>query len=119
MIDIRPLNPVREVGDGDTRIGRFTDSEWRGLIELVRRYGFEPPEGDQAYHPQAFDQPIEIEPETSQRLWEAVSAVYNDDAVPSGVSYAFGRAGVTRLLGCAQIGAEHGGIEIRRAREED
>ena len=64
MIDVRPLNPVHRVGDPDTRIGRFEDSEWRNLIELAQRYGFEPPD-DQIYHPPAYDQPIEIDAEAS------------------------------------------------------
>lgn len=118
MIDIRPLNPVHVVGDPDTRIGRFTDSEWRSLIDLVKRHGFDPPDIE-IYYPQAYDQPVEIDPEASQGLWEAISAVHKEDAVPPGASYAFGRAGVNRLVGCAQTGAEQGGIEIRRAREED
>lgn len=119
MIDIRPLNPVRRVGDPDTRIARFEESEWRDLIELVRRYGFEPLDL-QTYYPQAYDRPVEIDPETSQGLWEAISDVYKDDAVPPGVpSFAVGRVRVKQLMECAQIGADQGGIEIRRAREED
>ena len=46
MIDIRPLNPAHTSGDRDTLIGRFADSEWQDLIELARRYGFEPPNNE-------------------------------------------------------------------------
>lgn len=75
--------------------------------------------GLQAYYPQAYDRPVEIDPETSQGLWEAISAVYNGDEVPPGVPYLVGRLRVKQLVDCAGIGAEHGGIEIRRAREGD
>jgi hypothetical protein len=73
MIDIRPLNPAHTSGDRDTLIGRFADSEWQDLIELARRYGFEPP-NDENYLPSRYDEPIEIDAETSQGLLEAISA---------------------------------------------
>ena len=47
-----------------------------------------------------------------------MSAVFNDDAIPPGVPSAAGRLGVRQLMECAQLGAEQGGIEIRRSREE-
>jgi hypothetical protein len=63
-------------------------------------------------------EPIEIDAETSQGLLEAISAVFNDDGIPPGVPSAAGRLGVRQLMECAQLGAEQGGIEIRRSREE-
>ena len=117
MIHIRPLNPGHTSGDRDTLIGRFADPEWQDLIELARRYGFEPPNNEN-YLPSRYDEPIEIDAETSQGLLEAISAVFNDDAIPPGVPSAAGRLGVRQLMECAQLGAEQGGIEIRRSREE-
>ena len=97
MIDIRPLNPAHTSGDRDTLIGRFADSEWQDLIELARRYGFEPP-NDENYLPRRYDEPIEIDAETSHGLLEAMSAVFNDDAIPPGVPSAAGRLGVRQLM---------------------
>ena len=81
MIEIRPLNPVKAIGDPDTIIASFNDSEWRNLIDLMRRYGFELPD-EQIYDLGTYDHPIEIDVETSQRLYEAVSAVHNDETAP-------------------------------------
>ena len=46
-----------------------------------------------------------------------MSTVYYADAVPPGVPSALGKLWVKQLMGCAQIGAEQGGIEIRRSRD--
>ena len=70
------------------------------------------------YLPSRYDEPIEIDAETSEGLLEATSAALNDDAIPRGVPSAAGRLGVRQLMECAQLGAEQGGIEIRRSREE-
>lgn len=153
MIEVRPLNPALTVGDRDPLIYIFADSEWWNLIELSRRYGFEPPD-KQIHFPRPYDHPVEIDTETSQRLWEAISAVYNDDAVPYALTWEesnatsfhgrveqpgiepeeayvmrevphehpelhIGKLQVKQLMGCAQIGAEQGGIEVRRVRDED
>ncbi|MDP9458460.1 MAG: hypothetical protein CYG60_20100 [Actinobacteria bacterium] len=81
MIEVRPLNPVRTTINSDPLIGRFADSEWWNLIELARRHGFEPP-NIQIHFPRPYDHPVELDTEASQGLWEAISAVYNDDVVP-------------------------------------
>ena len=108
MINVKPLNPVNVVGDPDTSIAYFTDVEWWSLIELVRQYGFEPPD---LY---SYNDSVELDAEASQGLWAASSAVHNDDAVASN---AILKSRVEKLMGCAQIGAERGGIEIRREHE--
>jgi hypothetical protein len=134
MIDIRPLNPVNTVGNPDPLIAKFNYSEWRNLIDLAHRYGFEPP-NDQIYYPRTYNHPVEIDAETSQRLYEAISAVHNDDTAPYAIIIAeerstrviarpdhdrvVGKLLVKKLMACAQIGAEQGGIEIRRSRDED
>lgn len=110
MIQVSPLDPVYIVDVSDRPIARFTDSEWRVLIELARRYGFEPPDIENYQPRRQYDNPIEIGTEGSQALWEAVSAMYNNNAVPSVDSI----LRVKQLVDCAQIGAEQRGIEIRR-----
>jgi hypothetical protein len=116
MIEIRPLKPVHTVGDQDTLIAKFADFEWRDLIELAQQYGFKPPDTEN-YLPLLNDDALEIDAETSQGLWEAMSTVYYADAVPPGVPSALGKLWVKQLMGCAQVGAEQGGIEIRRSRD--
>ena len=108
MINIRPVNPADVVGDPETSIAYFTDVEWWSLIDLVRRHGFYPPD------PHAYDHPVAFDTEASQALWAATSAAYRDDEVASNPLL---KARVAKLMGCAQIGAEHGGIEILRERE--
>src|SRR5215217_3768375 len=81
MIEIRPLNSVHTLGDQDAVIGRFADFEWRDLIELAQQYGFDPPD-IQSYYPRPGDPPFEIDAESSQGLWESISAVHHADAVP-------------------------------------
>ena len=81
MIEVRPLNPVQTVSDRDPLIASFADSEWWNLLKLARRYGFEPPD-IQIHYPRPYDHPVELDAETSRGLWEAISAVYNDAAVP-------------------------------------
>jgi hypothetical protein len=81
MIEVRPLNPVQTVSDRDPLIASFADSEWWDLLKLARRYGFEPPD-IQIHYPRPYDHPVELDAETSRGLWEAISAVYNDAAVP-------------------------------------
>src|SRR5215218_7695432 len=78
MIEVRPLNPVRTVGDPDTVIACFSDSEWRNLIELVRRYGFKSPDKE-IQSPRPYDYPVVIDPKVSQGLLEAISAVYSNE----------------------------------------
>jgi hypothetical protein len=117
MIEIRPLNPVHSVGDPDPLIGTFPDSVWQDLIELAQRYGFEPPDIEY-YYPQRHGEPVEVDAEASQWLWEAISAVYHDGAVPPSLPPDVGKLRVKELMECAQIGAERGGIEIRRSTEE-
>jgi alpha-glucuronidase len=111
MIEVRPLNPVQTVRERDPIIAHFSDSEWWKLIELVRQYGFEPSD-IQIYYARSYAHPVEIGAETSQGLWEAISAVYRD---PEHTDVKL-RVKVEQLRGCAQIGAEHGGIEIRRTK---
>jgi hypothetical protein len=108
MITVRPLDPVRVARDPDTSIAYFTDVEWQSLIELVSQYWYEPD------NPQEYNQPVELDARASQELWGAISAVYKDDEVASN---AILKARVEKLMRCAQIGAEHGGIEIRREPE--
>ena len=108
MINIRPVNSVDLAGDPDTSIARLTDVEWGSLIALVRRHGFYPP------GPYAYDHPVAFDTEASQALWAATSAAYGDDEVASNPLL---KARVQKLMGCAQIGAEHGGIEILREHE--
>ena len=116
MIDIRPLNPAYISGeDLDHRIGVFSDFEWRELIELAQRYGFDPPDIENYYTPQ-YDDPVDVDAETSRKLWEAVSAVHHAEEVPPSVTPALGRLRVEELMVCAEIGAEQGGIEIRGTR---
>jgi hypothetical protein len=88
------------------------------MIELVRWYGFDPPGVEQAYYPQAYDQPVVIDAETSHELWQAISSAYNDGAAPRSVPLVIGKLRVRQLVECAQIGAEQGGLEIRLVREE-
>ncbi|MBV9454165.1 MAG: hypothetical protein JOZ19_08630 [Rubrobacter sp.] len=113
MIDIRPLNPARS--GVDNPIGTFSDFEWRELIELAKEYGFEPPDIENYYPPQ-YDDPVEVNADSSWELWHAISAAHHDEAVPPSVPAALGRLRVEELMGCAQIGAEQGGIEIRRSK---
>jgi len=118
MIEIRPLNSVHTLGDQDAVIGRFADFEWRDLIELAQQYGFDPPD-IQSYYPRPGDPPFEIDAESSQGLWESISAVHHaDDAVPPSAPSALGTLWVKQIMGCAQIGAEQGGIEIRSSSDE-
>ena len=88
-------------------IGRFADFEWRDLIELAQQYGFEPPD-IQSYYPRPGDPPFEIDAESSQGLWETISAVHHADAVPPSAPSALGKLWVKQIMGCAQIGAEQG-----------
>jgi len=124
MIYVRPLNPVDIVGDRDPVIASFADSTWRDLIELAGQFGFRPPDV-QSYYSPPYDRPVNLGAETSQELWEAISAVYKDvykdgHAIPHAVSERHVRKlQVKHLMECAQIGAEHSGIEIRRGRDED
>jgi hypothetical protein len=108
MINIRPVNPADVVGDPETSIAYFTDVEWGSLIALVRRHGFYPSD----LH--AYDHPVAFDAEASQALWTATRAAYRDDEVASNPLL---KARVAKLMGCAQIGAEHGGIEILREHE--
>ena len=108
MITIRPVSPADVVGDPETSIARFTDVEWGSLIAFVRRHGFYPP------GPHAYDAPVAFDAEASRALWAAVRAAYRDDEVAFNPLL---KARVAKLMGCAQIGAEHGGIEILRERE--
>src|ERR671933_2159257 len=114
MINVRPLNPVYVAGDPDTSIAHFKDSEWWSLINLVRQYGFEPPD-IQRYYPEVYEHPVQIDPEASRALWGAISVVYNEEV--SRPSRTIPPPYLEELMRCAQIGAEHGGIEIRRERE--
>lgn len=153
MIEVRHLNPVQNVGQQDPLIASFADSEWWNLIQLARQYGFELPE-TQVQYPRPYDYPVEIDAETSRRLYEAISDVYKDDRVPYAVTWEesnttslsgtvdlpgmepeeahvsreaahadpefhVGKLQVKQLMDCAELGAERGGIEIRRARDED
>jgi hypothetical protein len=119
MIEIRPLNPVHSVGDPDPLIGTFPDSVWQDLIELAQRYGFESLDIENYYPPHRYGEPVEMDAETSQRLWEVIRVVYHDDVVPPSLPPDVGRLRVKQLMECAQIGAVRGGIEIRRSREEE
>ena len=105
MINVRPLNPVYVAGDPDTSIAHFKDSGWWSLINLVRQYGFEPPD-IQRYYPESYDHPVEIDPEAAQVLWWVISVAY--DIPPPYLE---------KLVRCVELGAEHGGLEIRRERE--
>jgi hypothetical protein len=153
MIEVRPLNSVRTAGDRDPIIATFADSEWWDLLELARRYGFEPP-SIEIHYPRPYGHPVQIDAQTSQDLWESMSAVYNDDAVPYATTWEestetssygrveipgakpedahisreaahehpefhVGKVQVERLVACAEIGAEQGGIEIMRLKDED
>ena len=113
MIYIRPLHPVSVVGDSDTVVASFEDSEWWNLITLVRRYGFGG-HGHLIFEAGAYDQPVEIDAATSRVLWGATTAAYTGGVYPEGSDEL---VLVKRLMDCAQIGAEHGGIEIRRETE--
>jgi hypothetical protein len=99
LIEIRPLKPVHTVGDQDTLIAKFADFEWRDLIELAQQYGFKPPDTEN-YLPLLNDDAVEIDAETSQGLWEAMSTVYYADVVPPGVPSALGKLWVKQLMGC-------------------
>jgi hypothetical protein len=127
MIEVRPMNPVYVVGDPDPSIARFADSEWRNLIELARRHGFEPPD-IQSYYPRAYGHPVEIGAEASQRLYEAISAAYTDEVVPYASTLEdsntneiphihpelhVGKLQVKQFMECVEIGAGQGGIEIQ------
>ncbi len=151
MIDVRPLNPVEVVNNPATSIGSFEDSEWWDLIKLARDYGFEP-DDIQMHFPLPYDQPVRIEGQAARGLYEAVSALSNDDVVPYAATWDesnetggfgtvylpgrepqeayvlreaphehpemhVGKVQLRRLLACAQIAAEHGGIEIRRVED--
>ena len=84
MMEVRPLNPVATFGERDTLIGVFADSEWWNLLELARRYGFDPlnPTAVLVQYPRPFDHPVEIDADASRDLWRAVSAMWKDGAVP-------------------------------------
>ena len=117
MIEIRPLNPVHTVGDQDPLIGTFSDSVWLDLIELAQRFGFGPPDIENYDLPRQ-DEPVELDAEASRSLWEAIRGAYHDNAVPPSLPPDLGRLRVKEFVECAQIGAERGGIEIRRSTEE-
>ena len=64
--------------------------------------------GIQIHYPRSYDHSVEIEAETSQRLWEAISAVYNNDAVP-GLLYSLAAGqGRPRVPGRLQPGSRAG-----------
>ena len=101
MIAVRSLYPVDIAGERDTVIARFADSAWWHLIELTRQYGFNPPHV-QIYLSPPYDHPVQIDVETSQKLWEAISAVYNDDhAILHTVPELHGWVQVRQLMDCA------------------
>ena len=101
MIYVRPLNPVDIGGDGDPVIASFADSTWRDLIELAGQFGFSPPDV-QSYYSPPYERPVNLGAETSQELWEAISAVYNDDhAILHTVPELHGWVQVRQLMDCA------------------
>ena len=56
----------------------------------------------QIYLSPPYDHPVQIDVETSQKLWEAISAVYNDDhAILHTVPELHGRVQVRQLMDCA------------------
>jgi hypothetical protein len=153
MIKIKPQHPVLTSGDSDPTIGFFADSEWWNLVELARRYGFDPPNVE-VHFPRPYDHPVEVNADVSQDLYEAISAVYKDEAVPYAATWEesnetsstgiaqfpgeepeeasivreaphehpelhVGKVQVKRLMHCAQIGSERGGLVIWRTRDED
>src|SRR5215203_736266 len=117
MIEIRPLNSVHTLGDQDAVIGRFADFEWQRFDRAGPTVRICPP-NIQSYYPRPGDPPFEIDAESSQGLWESISAVHHADAVPPSAPSALGKLWVKQIMGCAQIGAEQGGIEIRSSSDE-
>lgn len=114
VIEIRPLNPVTVAGRSEARIGVFADSEWWNLLELARRYGFDPPDPTAVLvqYPRPFDHPVEIDAEASRDLWRAVSAVWKDEAVPYATTWEASNEtssfGTVDLPGVAPEGAHVG-----------
>src|SRR5829696_7456771 len=103
MIEIRPLNSVHTLVDQDAVIGRFADFEWWDLIEPAQQYGFAPP-NIQSYYPRPGDPPFEIDAESSQGLWESISAVHHAAAVPPSAPSALGTPWAEQTMRSAQIG---------------
>ena len=153
MIEVRAQHPVGTNRDPDPVIGSFAESEWCELVQLARRYGFDPPSVE-THFPRPYDRPVELDADASRDLYEAISAVHNDEAVPYATTgeestetsgsgtvrlpgeepeeaaiireapdehpdLHVGKVQVKRLLSCAQIGAGHGGLQIRRVRDRE
>src|SRR5215210_9462021 len=103
MIEIRPINPVQTAQGHNTVIGVFADSEWWNLVELTRRYGFDLPDVE-VHYPRPYNHPVELGVDVTQRLYEAISAVWNDEAVPYALTWE--ESNETSSFGVAELPGE-------------